>query len=36
MIANALPWLRKIGLGAILLIPPAEGATPIRCGALER
>ena len=28
-IASALPWLRKIGLGAILYIPPADGAAAI-------
>ncbi len=33
LIARALPWLRKIGLGAILYIPPADGAAPI---AVER
>jgi len=25
MIANALPWLRKVGLGVALFIPPASG-----------
>ncbi len=29
MIANALPWLRKIGLGAILYIPAADGAASL-------